>query len=85
MTSKPKKVTALRAAANVAAKKIIAKDNIDPTPEQIWGVLPCKEYPDGVIGLAELIRMERPEKPEPVKTVDLLMLPYGRGKLIGSE
>jgi hypothetical protein len=47
----------------------------DPTPEQIWG-------PGG---LAEQERMKRPEKQEPARQVKLIMLPFGRGKLMGCE
>lgn len=69
-----------------AALRLIDRlDNERPTLVEIWGCPPCEEYPDGLIGLAELERLARPPKADPVKSVDLVMMPYGFGKLIGSE
>jgi len=72
--------------AHAAARaRILQLDQERPTELEIWGCGPCDEYPDGLIGLAEIERLKRPDRAEPVNTVDLLMLPHGRGKLLGSE
>jgi hypothetical protein len=57
-------------------KKSKAKKTIhrDPTPEEIWGPS----------GLAERERMRRPEEVERSRSMRLIMLPYGRGKLLGN-
>jgi hypothetical protein len=58
----------------------------DPTELEIWGCGPCPEYPDGLVGRAFLCRdPQRRVNQDLVKQVELKMLPYGRGKLLGSE
>ena len=60
------------------------KPTPDPTPEEIWGT-------DTKIGLAESIRMERPEHPENrgvyrapvIRECSTKMLPGGKGVLRG--
>ncbi len=56
----------------------------DPTPEEIWGT-------KTIIGLAEMIRLERPEHPEnkgiyrapSIRECSTRMLPGGKGVLRG--
>ena len=58
----------------------------DPTPLEIWGCPPCPEYPNGLEGLAVQCRdPKRQINQASAKQVELKMLPYGRGKLLGSE
>ncbi len=65
----------------MAQKKPVQQD---PTPEEIWGT-------ETVIGLAEKIRMERPEYPQyssvqrlpMIRECSTKMLPGGRGVLRG--
>ena len=74
------------AECRLAALVVIGRlDHERPTELEIYGCPPCREYPDGLIGLAELERMKRPDKLDPVPEVELRMLPYGFGKLLGSE
>ena len=58
----------------------------DPTELEIWGCPPCEEYPNGLEGLAFQCRdPKRRVNQDSVKQVELKMLPFGRGKLLGSE
>ena len=51
----------------------------DPTPEEIWGT-------PTTMGLAEMIRLERPPKQDDdCKVVHLEMMTYGFGKMIGND
>lgn len=75
-----------RTAERVKKKKQSLKKPVpqDPTPEQIWGT-------DTTIGMAEQIRMERPDHPENkgcyrapmICECSTKMLPGGRGVLRG--
>ena len=58
---------------------------IPTTEEEIYGCPPCAEYPDGLIGLGVLVQSLCLQEQDRSKEVKLKMLPYGRGKLIGSE
>ena len=69
-----------------AALKSLERREGDPTELEIWGCPPCKEYPNGLEGLAVQCRdPERRVNQDRVKEVDLRMLPFGHGKLLGSE
>jgi len=80
-------VTKHRDNARTAALAVINRlDHESPTELEIWGCGPCPEYPDGLIGLAEIERMKRPNmQQETISDVNLIMLPFGRGKLIGND
>jgi hypothetical protein len=69
-----------------AARRSHERREEDPTELEIWGCDPCPEYPDGLVGRAFLCRdPQRRVNQDRVKNVDLRMLPFGRGKLLGSE
>jgi len=69
-----------------AARRAHERRQDDPTELEIWGCDPCPEYPDGLVGLAVLCRdPQRQINQAAAKQVDLRMLPFGRGKLLGSE
>lgn len=70
-----------------AALKSLERREGDPSELEIYGCLPCSEYPMGVESRAVQCRdpASRRHKPESVKQVDLIMLPFGRGKMLGSE
>jgi hypothetical protein len=69
-----------------AARRAHERKEGDPTPLEIWGCPPCEEYPNGLEGLAFQCRdPQRRVNQDRVKDVDLLMLPFGMGKLLGSE
>ena len=58
----------------------------DPTELEIYGCPPCEEYPFGLEGRAVQCRdSKRRVNQDSVKEVELRMLPFGRGKLLGSE
>ena len=58
----------------------------DPTPEQIWGPINPQTGLHMGGGLADLERANRRETSGgEVRSVQLLMLPFGRGKLLGSD
>lgn len=46
------------AALNICEKR----DDEHPTQLEIWGCEPCSDYPFGLIGLAEIERMNRKTK-----------------------
>ena len=69
-----------------AARRAHERKEGDPTELEIWGCPPCPEYPHGLVGRAFLCRdPQRRVNQDRVKEVDLRMLPFGRGKLLGSE
>ena len=70
-----------------AARRAHERKEGDPTELEIWGCPPCPEYPHGLEGLAFQCRdpVSRKHKPETVRQVDLIMLPFGKGKMLGSE
>jgi hypothetical protein len=69
-----------------AARRAHERKEDDPTELEIWGCGPCPEYPDGLVGLAFLCRdPQRRVNQDQVKQVELKMLPFGRGKWLGSE
>lgn len=73
--------------AKTAARKLIKViDEERPTPVEIYGIPPCPLLPHGQIGLAELNRdPARLPKPDSVTEAGLIMLPFGRGKLLGNQ
>jgi hypothetical protein len=69
-----------------AAIRSLERRADDPTELEIYGCPPCEEYPFGLEGLAFQCRdPKRRINQDSVKEVELRMLPYGRGKLLGSE
>jgi hypothetical protein len=69
-----------------AARRAHERKEGDPTPLEIWGCPPCPENPHGLDGLAFQCRYpNRQINQDSVKQVELKMMPYGRGKLLGSE
>jgi len=69
-----------------AARRAHERKEGDPTELEIWGCPPCEEHPNGLDGLAFQCRdPNRQINQAAAKQVQLKMLPYGRGKLLGSE
>jgi hypothetical protein len=69
-----------------AARRAHERKADDPTELEIWGCPPCPEYPHGLEGLAFQCRdPKRRVNQDSVKQVELKMLPFGLGKLLGSE